>query len=264
VAADLDPSTLGRVLGGQSFDLVFHLAAYGVRPTDRDAGEMFRTNVAGTAAVVEFARQAGARGLVAAGSCAEYAPAEPGSLIDEEAPLAQSGLYGASKAAAGLWALAAGEALRLPLMWMRLFGVYGPGEAPHRLLPAIAARLARDEPVALSPGGQIRDMMHVDDAVAGLIAAGAAVLEGARGAYNLCTGEPVSIRAVAELAADALGKPHALLDFGAIAYRPGETMWLAGSPRKFHGLTGFAPPRSLGEGVAETVRALAAAGPEGR
>jgi len=68
--------------------------------------------------------------------------------------------------------LAAVHALRSPLSVSvaRLFSVYGPRQAPHNLVPALAAAAERGEPLPVFGDGTAgRDMIHVDDAARGLV-----------------------------------------------------------------------------------------------
>jgi nucleoside-diphosphate-sugar epimerase len=250
------PRAIREALAGERVELVFHCAAYGVNPADRDPAELLAANVAATGAWVEAAAALGARAFVHAGSCSEYGEPSERRPIGEEHALAAADLYGASKAAGGLWGAARARALALPFVWVRLFGVYGPGEGPHRLLPYLHLRLSAGERVELTPGEQMRDYLHVEDAAAGLAAAGEAALAGKPGVYNLCSGRPVAIRAFAEAAARAIGAPPDRLAFGARDYRPGEPMWMVGSPARFAAATGFAPAIALEEGIARTLRAL--------
>lgn len=246
---------LRPALADRTFDAVFHLAAYGVPPTERDPSLLFRVNVAGTADLLTALAQCGAKAFVYVGSCSEYSDPPPGVLVGEDFPVACDGLYGASKAAGGLWARALGASLGVNVAWLRLFGVYGPGEAPYRLIPSILAQLTRNEEVALSSGDQVRDLLYVDDVVEGLIASANAAMVGRLGPLNLCSGRPVAVKAVATAVADALGKPRALLGFGKLPYRAGEILWLVGSPARLLEATGFQPRTTLEAGIASMIAA---------
>ena len=246
---------LRAVLSGQKFDVLFHLAAYGVRPDDRDPDMMQAINVAATGAFVEAAAQAGARAVVYAGSCSEYEPGENQRAIDEDSPLTTVGTYGASKVAGGLWGRALAKERGVSFSWIRLFGIYGPGEAPHRLIPDIVGRLQKDEIVSLTPGLQVRDLMFIDDAVRGLVLAAEAALEGYVGPFNLCTGHHVAVGDVARMIARQMGKPEKLLGFAKRPYRLGEPMWMVGRPDRFRSVTGHLPEISLDVGIGRTIAA---------
>lgn len=247
--SSFDSVSLTGALGARKFDVIFHLMAYGVPPAQRDPKTMFRVNVAGTAALVDLAITTGVRAFVYAGSCSEYSVAPYGVRIREDHPLSTDGIYAASKAAGGLWGEAAARNTDLVFMWLRLFGVYGPGEAEHRLLPSIIARLSDDKPVSLSPGDQIRDFLYIDDVCDGLIRAADAAFARQWGPFNLCSSEPTSVKQMAIAAADALRKDRSLLNFGAIPYRPGENLWLVGDGTAFHDATGFSPAIPLRTGI---------------
>ncbi|MFZ1814789.1 MAG: NAD(P)-dependent oxidoreductase [Rhizobiaceae bacterium] len=249
IAETFNDEALTAALGDERFDIVFHLAAYGVAPEQRDPKTMFAVNVAGTAAIVRAARRVGARALVYAGSSAEYREAAHGTSIVEDYPLTTKGLYGASKAAGGFWGGSLALHAGIVFQWVRIFGVFGFGEAPHRLFPAIASKLGKGQPVDLSPGDQTRDFLHVDDVVAGLTAAGEAAMRGTGDRFNLCSGVPVTVREIACTFADRMGRPRDLLRFGAIPYRPDENLWLLGDGSALRRATGFTPALTLLGGI---------------
>jgi UDP-glucose 4-epimerase len=247
------PVALRSALHGRSFDILFHLAAYGVDPADRDPDTMQAVNVAATGALVDAAAACGARGVVYAGSCAEYAGGE--DPIVEEAPLTTSNVYGASKVAGGLWGTALASRANIPFCWLRLFGAYGPGEAPYRLIPYVLARLRRGETVDLTAGAQLRDLMYIDDVVTGLIHAAELAPKSLPGPFNLCTGVGVAIRDVALAVAAAIDQPTTLLAFGARPYRREEAMSIVGAPGRFQQASGFVPAIDLAEGIRRMIAA---------
>jgi CDP-paratose synthetase len=111
----------------------------------------------------------------------------------------------------------------LPIAEIRCEHFYGAGDDPTKFTTRVArACLAGQPSLALTAGTQRRDFVHIDDAVAGILA----VIDRGmprRGhvCYPLGSGAAVPVRQVVELihrrAASATR-----LDFGAIALRPGE------------------------------------------
>lgn len=257
---DWSAEGLRRSLSAHDFTVVYHLAAYGVRPTDRDLATMQRINVDLPVALVRCAAERGAT-VVATGSCAEYAPQQNGTrrLIDENAGLESMRLYGASKAAGGLMACAAATALRGRLRYLRLFNVFGPGEATHRLLPSLVRRLARNERVPLSEGLQTRDFVLVDDAVDALVAAGC--MEGAGEApaviWNVCSGQGNTVREFAMHVAAAMGQSSDLLGFGELPLRPDDLAWLVGDPGSIAAGLGWRPRHAFADGILSAVSRIA-------
>ncbi|KYF95303.1 NDP-sugar oxidoreductase [Sorangium cellulosum] len=236
-------------------DAVFHLASAGVNPRERAPDALLEGNAGALVATLEAAARWGGARVVFTGSCSEYSAVVEGQLVGEAAARAPADLYGAAKAAAHDYGRAVARALSVPLVTLRLFGVYGPGEAPHRLIPYLAARLRAGERVDLTPGTQLRDLTFVDDVVeALLLGATTAGLElGA--AYNVCSGRPTSVREVCLEVARQLGAPESLLDFGARPPRADELPWLVGDPGRFCAATSWQPRMPLSSGVAAALAA---------
>jgi len=170
-------------------ECVFHLASEGVgKPVTPE--QLRRSNVDGTKNLVSaLATLPSAPRVVLLGSGFEYA-AKEGPLIegDEITPFSD---YGVSKVDAA--ALARQEGGRLPLIWVRLFNVYGPGEPEARLLPYLARRASEGLPVEVTGGEQLRDFTYVDDVAEGLLRL--ALSMPARPAWEVCNlGSGHSIR----------------------------------------------------------------------
>lgn len=163
----------------------------------------------GTLQLARGAAAAGVRRLVGIGTCFEYDLAA--GTLSVETPLRPLTAYAGAKAAAFMalsqWLPQAG----LQFAWCRLFYLYGEGEDPRRLVPTIRARLARGEPADLTRGDQVRDFLDVADA--GCMIADAA-LSNVTGPLNICSGVPITVRALAERVAQEYGRPD-LLRFGA-------------------------------------------------
>ncbi len=249
--------TLRRALGDTSFDVVFHLASYGVQARDRERERLIEGNVQLLSQVLEAVSARPPARFIFTGSCSEYGfPLAENALISEDQALRPTSLYGAAKAAAELYGNALASQLKIPFFTLRLFNVFGPGEGPHRLLPSIISTLERDQPVELTGGAQRRDLLHVDDVADALFAAACSERLEPFSAYNVCSGVPVTIRQVGEMAADILGKPKKLLQWGKLPYRNDEPMWVVGSPARFQGATSWRPKMTLAEGIRQMIAAV--------
>jgi nucleoside-diphosphate-sugar epimerase len=230
---------------------VVNLASYGVAPSESDPETMLEANVGALTRLLAACAGAGAR-VVQAGSCSEYARVEKPALMTEDTPCHPSTPYGAAKLAATEWGRTLAERLGVPFVTLRLFGVYGPGESPHRIIPAVRARLALGEPVPLTHGRQERDFTFVDDLCDALARAVDADLPNGA-VFNVCSGVGVSIREVCLGVCRALGASPELLRFGATELRPGEPLWMVGDPSRFQRATGWKPSTSLEAGIARTL-----------
>jgi nucleoside-diphosphate-sugar epimerase len=254
---DFSEGNLRQVCRGP-FETLFHLAAYGVLPGNRDSEVMLRVNVALPAALARLCGEWGAR-MIMAGSSAEYRRPPTNDPIRETAPLEPGKLYGSSKAAGGLMASAIASEGGTGFRLLRLFKAYGAGEAPHRLLPALVKDLSRGERVALSAGTQVLDFIHIDDIIEAMIRSDAHCRDkGGAATWNVATGRGHSVREFAESVARAMHADYSLLSFGAIGMRKDDEPWLVGATDLLHAELGWQPSTELDAGVRASVAALSA------
>jgi len=255
-----DADSLRRALSDFQCDAVFHLAAYGVDPSERDPVRMIESNAVLSAQVLTAAKSWSPRRFVFAGSNSEYSPAEEGVRVSESHPLWPTTLYGAAKAAAHVYSATLASHLGIEFVGLRVFGTYGIGEAPQRLIPYVISHLLRGEVPDLTPGQHQRDLCNVDDvADAMVIAATHDGLAPGR-AYNVCSGVPVRIADVARRVAALMGKPESALGLGQRPHRPDEPPWIVGDPSRFVGATGWRPQVELDEGIRRMIAAATSAG----
>lgn len=245
-------------LRGLRVDRVLHLGAYGVKPDERDALAMVDGNVGSTAALLEALAPAPPQRFVFAGSSSQYTPRAAPALLDEDSPQQPANLYGACKLAAEQVGRAQAAQHGISFVSARLFGVYGPGEAPHRMIPYLVRTLARGEVPELTAGAQVRDWIYVDDVVEALLLAATAPRVAAT--WNVCSGRGVAVRDVARAVGAVMGREDAQLGLGRRPYRADEAMWVVGSPARLQADTGFLARTSLEEGVRRTVASCLEAG----
>jgi UDP-glucose 4-epimerase len=251
-----DAGGLRACVSGDAPELVFHLAASGVNPAEREPSALLAGNTGLLVELLVACRELRPRRVIFTGSCSEYAPVVPGSRVHEDDPRDATDLYGAAKVATHLYGRALAVLHELPLVTLRLFGTYGPGEAPHRLIPYLVKRLRASEPVDLTRGEQVRDLTFVDDVVEALLVAGATPELGAHDAFNVCSGRGVSVRQLCAEVVKQLGCSETLLGFGARPYRRDEPMWLVGNPQRFQHATAWSPRVSLEQGIARTLQEI--------
>jgi nucleoside-diphosphate-sugar epimerase len=136
----------------------------------------------------------------------------------------------------------------LSFAWARMFFLYGPDEAPNRLVASIARALVRGEPALSSSGRAIRDFMDTRDAGAALAAL---ALAGTAGDVNIATGEAHSVREIATLLGDIAGRPD-LIQFGALPDRE-EPPYIVGSNKRLRHEVGFDPAFTLEQGLRDAL-----------
>jgi UDP-glucuronate decarboxylase len=227
-------------------ELCIHLAWY-VAPADYlSSPENLMMLGASLHLVAELARL-GCRRFVGVGTCFEY-DTEVGRL-DESSPTRPRHLYAACKLAlATVLEQLARDGL-MSTVWGRLFSLYGPGEAASRLVPAVTTALLKGERVAVTPGAQVRDYLHVEDAAAAVLAVAESDLTGA---VNIGAGSDVSIRELVTALAGIIGRPE-LVDFGGRDYVPGDPMRVSMDNSRLRQATGWQPQFDLASGLAQTV-----------
>lgn len=184
---------------------------------------------------------------VGAGSCAEYAATDL-PCREDITPIAPATLYGEAKASMH-FALRATAHERGSWAWGRLFAPYGPGEPPGRFIPAVIDGLLRREPVSCTHGRQVRDFVYVDDVAEACVAL---VDSEATGAYNVGSGDGRSLKEVADIIIQQLGRGE-LVRFGereAPKYDPARVV---ADGTKILTDAGWSPKVSLQEGIRRSI-----------
>jgi nucleoside-diphosphate-sugar epimerase len=238
-----DSEAVARVFSSVRPDIVYHLA--GRTQAARElvlVRATFDANLAGTVNVLTAAAEAGCGRVLLTGSLEEP---DPGTDSSPSSP------YAASKWAARAYGRMFDELFGLQVVNLRVFMVYGPGQADVRkLVPYTILSLLRGEAPELSSGTREIDWVYVDDVAAAYVAAARAPgIEGET--LDVGSGELVSVREIVERIA-RLVDPPAGLRFGAAGDRPLEQVRVADVGRTER-LAGWRPATSLDEGLARTV-----------
>ena len=198
-----EASLLDRAITG--VDLVYHEAAMvDVEASVRRPRECHDVNVAGSLAVLEAARAADAR-VILASSAAVYGRPER-TPIAENDPKAPTNPYGVSKLAADEYCRVYHDLYGLETVALRYFNVYGPRQSGGPYSGVIDAflgqALAGEALTVHGDGHQTRDFVHVDDVVRANLAAASTDVVG--GAFNVGTGVETSVLELAELVREAV------------------------------------------------------------
>ena len=149
-------------------------------------------------------------------------------------------LYAASKTAQEHYALAWSESTGGSVVALRYHNVYGPGmprDTPYSGVAAIfRSSIEKGEPPKVfEDGGQMRDFVHVDDIAAANVAA-VSEREGFA-AFNVCSGQPISILEVAAALCDA--RDGALSPVVTGQYRSGDVRHIVADPARAAEVLGF-------------------------
>lgn len=230
-----DPLALGPLLQELRPQICFHLATrYAHDTAPEQIPALIATNLGFATQFADAAARSGCRAFVNAGTA---------SQLNLRGAYLPASLYAASKQAFEDLLVYFDRRAGLPVANVLLFDTYGPGDTRNKLLAQLIRAAKTGQPIDLSPGGQEIDLLHIDDAVSGLMAAARALHNGAShpAHYALSSRRPLTIRALAELiVVNGGGKLQA--NWGARPYRDGEVMqtWKGGMPPP-----GWAPQRRL-------------------
>ena len=277
-----DPEVVRRALEG--VDAVVHLAArVGVGQSMYEMAEYTSANSVGTTVLLEALAEKPVRKLVVASSMSIYGEGlyrggDPGERTREQlerrewdfpgfVPVptpetkrpALSSIYALTKYDQERACLVAGAAYAIPTVALRLFNVYGPGQAlsnPYTgVLAIFAARLLNGRaPRVFEDGEQRRDFVSVRDVARAF--ALALERDGADGlAVNVGSGASVTVNELAALLARTLGKDVAPEVTG--EFRVGDIRHCFADVSLARETLGFEPEVTLEAGIAELAEWLA-------
>ncbi|NPA26545.1 MAG: NAD-dependent epimerase/dehydratase family protein [Chloroflexi bacterium] len=239
-------------------ELVFHLAALVSVPQSVQTPQRAHAiNTTGTLNVLEAARQAGARRVVLASSAAVYGEPETLPLHEGLLPRPLSP-YASSKVANEADAHAYTASMGLEAIALRFFNVYGPRQRADNPYSGVIARFVEAlrqgrAPTVFGDGHQTRDFIFVSDVVEALLRAADAPASAAGQAYNVCTGQAVSLLELLDVLYRHF--PHAPRPkFG--PPRAGDIRHSRGDPTRAAQKLGFRARVSLEEGLGRLIRAM--------
>jgi dTDP-glucose 4,6-dehydratase len=264
-----DSSAVAKVIISERPDLVLNLAAESHVDRSIDSSLPFvRTNYQGTHSLLEacLAYWKGAdkhtqerfRFVQVStdevfGDIEEPAMAGPGSPMNPSSP------YAATKAGADLLARSFLKTYGLPVIVTHSSNNYGPRQHPEKLIPVAIANALSDLPIPLYGDGlQVRDWIHVEDNVRGILAA---TQRGEVGtAYCIAGGNQYTNREVVERLCQSLDAIHPRADGSSysaqveyVSDRPGHDMRYSIDDSATRGQLRWSPVIEFASGLRATV-----------
>lgn len=229
--------------------VIFHLAAVGVTEFEIDPIAAIQVNVEGTVNLLTAVESSDCRRFLFVGTSHEYGN-NPAPFHESQSP-APANVYAASKSAAWHFCQMYHRSRRWPVVGVRLFGVYGPGQRPPAFLPSLIQSALHGRDFPMTAGEQVRDLVYVQDAADGMIRA--ATTSGVEGqVFNLCSGKGISLAELASRVMGLMGNPIRI-KLGTLPYRPGQMWNMVGDNTQARQALGWQPQVPLEEGLRRTI-----------
>lgn len=238
-------------------DIVFHLAALGVRESINDPFSVHQVNALGTLNLLLEARKNNIERFIYVSSSEVYGTANYVPM-DENHPLNPETIYGASKLAGEMYAFSYFRTYRFPSVVIRPFNTYGLRshfEGPYgEVIPRFVIRALNNlPPIVFGDGRQTRDFTYVTDTVDGIVSASQNdKLVGE--VVNIAYGKERRINEVAQIVLKTLGKTHLKIIYQ--EKRPGDVKRHFADTKKAKKLLKFSAKIPLEKGIARYIEWL--------
>ncbi len=207
-------------------DVLMHLAWGGL--PNYGATHHLEQELPAQASFLESLLRQGLGSLTVTGTCLEYGM-QSGALREDLATEPVTA-YGKAKDELRKHLEKLHRAAPFRFTWARLFYLHGEGQAPGALVPALESAIAAGaESFDMSGGEQLRDYLPVEEAAGYLVAL--ATNERDNGIVNVCSGQTISIRALAQRVVAKHGA-SITLNLGHYPYPDYEPMAFWGDRRK--------------------------------
>jgi dTDP-glucose 4,6-dehydratase len=250
VHADIcDAQSVAKVMKKHRIDGVINCAAE--THVDRsivEPGAFAKTDVIGTAVLLDEARQAGIMRFLHVSTDEVYGSVEVGSSKEGD-PLDPRSPYSASKAGGDLLVRSYWTTYQFPVLITRGSNTYGPNQYPEKFIPLFVTNALEDQPLPIYGDGRYRrDWLSVFDHCAGIEHV---FRHGKPGMiYNIGGGNERENIAVADVILAHLDKPKSLIRF--VQDRPGHDRRYAVDCSRLRAL-GWVPTVPFEEGLRATV-----------
>ncbi|MBP3655474.1 MAG: dTDP-glucose 4,6-dehydratase [Clostridia bacterium] len=250
-----DREAVLRLMQRERPDAVVNFAAEShVDRSIEDPGVFLRTNILGTAALMDACLRCGTARFHQVSTDEVYGDLpldQPGLRFGEQSPLRASSPYAASKASADLLVMAYVRTYGLNATISRSANNYGPHQHGEKLIPRMIACALAGEPLPVyGTGENVRDWLHVTDHCAAIDL----ILRRGRAGeiYNVGAGCERSNIDLVRMICRELGCPQERIAL--VPDRPGHDLRYAVDTDKIRRELGWRPQVEFEQGMRETIR----------
>lgn len=235
----------------QGVSAIVHCAGQpGVRSSWSEFDSYVRLNILATNHLLDLVRKSNVGRVVYSSSSSIYGNASS-YPVNEDHPTNPVSPYGVSKLAAEQLCGAYAETFGVPVVSLRYFTVYGPGQRPDMaILRMIKACETSAEFTVFGDGSHIRDFTFVDDVARANLAAieSSKVLPG--DVFNVCGGSSISVKELIAIVEESCDKR---LPLRHAPEQPGDVRQTGGSNSLAREKLDWQPRIAIREGVKREV-----------
>jgi len=231
---------MSEIVGQSSPQVVFHLASLvlGDHESD-DVSALVSSNILLGTQLLEAMANNGIKYLINTGTYWEHYENKKYSPVN---------LYAATKHAFQDILQYYSEAKGINAITLKLFDPYGPNDPRPKLLNLLVKITKTGEKLAMSPGEQKIDFVHIDDVVQAYIVAAQRLLEGEDAeheVYGVASGHPITLKELVKIV-EEVTKKKLNIEWGGRHYRGREVMWPWNG---YKPLPMWKPKTRLGDGI---------------
>ena len=210
-----------------NFTHVVNLCGYNSSTnTKQEKNMIFKINFFGLSNLVNIFLNEKIEKFVQIGSSAEYGNNK--SPLNESIKCTPNSYYGLSKLKSSNYLLKNFKQSSFPVVILRLFNVYGPGQS-NNFISQIISGCSKKKNFSVSRAEQIRDFIYIDDVVHAIYLA----LNNKKNSgeiFNIASGKKISLKKIVKIIIKIIrkGRPK----FGEIKYKKNENMRVFCNPKK--------------------------------
>ncbi len=235
-------------LKSKDYDVIFHLGWSYTDPVKRIDPYYQIKNIDMTLKTVEFAAKHGCKKFVGCGSQAEFG--RKSCRLNSSVICNPEIAYGAAKLAASHLSRVACEKYGIDYNWVRVLSVFGPVDNPYNVISSTILGILRNEPIKLTKGEQIWDLLYTEDLADAFWAVANKGISGKT--YIVGCGEELSLREQLKVFVDELC-PTYEIEWGGIPYSNNQIMYLCADNSEITEDTGWEPHTRMKEAAKKTV-----------
>ena len=249
IEVDLRNTDSLRPIADQSYDIVFHLAAYNhVGDSFLHVNESLMSNTIATANLLESNIDFGRFVYTATSEIYGYQDTVP--FREDFLPFPISP-YAVGKYAGELYARMKNHENNMPIVFIRPFNTFGPYQSDRAVIPELIIKCLKGLPIETTEGKQTREFNYVDNIVDGFIAIAK---------HEPIFSEPINIGSNNEISiADLVKTIHKLcesdstLKIGALGNRPTEIWRMSADNIRAQEILGWEPKIAFEDGLKVTI-----------